>query len=196
MCGEPVKVASRIASLSPLRSSEMRNLVYYVACSVDGFLAHEDGSWEGFLLEGDHVQDYLASLDRFDTVLMGRRTYEVGLREGKSDPYPRMASFVFSTTMTESPDARVTLVSEGAARRVRDLKAQEGRDIYLCGGSDLASTLAREDLIDEIALKVHPFVMGTGIPLFSTATRPMGLSPLERNAYTSGVVLQRFAVDR
>ena len=174
----------------------MRNLVYYVACSVDGFLAHEDGSWEGFLPEGDHVEDYLASLDRFDAVLMGRRTYEVGLREGKTDPYPTMASFVFSTTMTESPDERVTLVSEGAAESVRNLKAQEGRDVYLCGGSDLASTLAWEDLIDELALKVHPFVMGKGIPLFSPTTRPMRLSPLDRKAYASGVVLERFAVER
>lgn len=173
----------------------MRKLVYYVACSVDGFIAHRDGSWEGFLPEGDHVEDYLASLERFDAVLMGRRTYEVGLREGKTDPYPTMASFVFSRSMAESPDERVTLVSEGGAERVRELKAREGRDVYLCGGSELASDLAREGLIDELALKLHPFVMGAGIPLLSPATGLMRLRPLERKPYASGVLLQRFAVE-
>ena len=170
----------------------MRNLVYYVATSLDGFIAHEDGSWEGFLPEGDHIEAYLSSLERFDAVLMGRRTYEVGVQAGKTDPYPTMESFVFSTTMTESPDEKVTLVTNGAAERVRELKNSEGCDIYLCGGSDLASHLLREDLIDELALKVHPFVMGKGIPLFSPATNPRTLRPKDREEYESGVVLQRF----
>lgn len=53
----------------------MRELKYYVACTVDGFIAHEDSSVDGFLSEGEHVTDYLESLQKwFDVVLMGRRT--------------------------------------------------------------------------------------------------------------------------
>lgn len=174
----------------------MRKLVYYVATSLDGFIAHEDGSWEGFVPEGDHVDDYLASLERFDTVLMGRKTYEVGVNMGKTDPYPTMESYVFSTSMKESPDERVTLLSGGAPELARKLKAEEGGDIYLCGGSVLASELAAADLIDELALKVNPFVMGTGVPLFSPSTPLMRLRPMDRKIYESGVVLERFAVER
>jgi dihydrofolate reductase len=63
----------------------MRKLRYYVACSVDGFIAHEDGTWDGFLPEGEHVADYLASLERFDAVLMGRR--QTALELVKSTAY-------------------------------------------------------------------------------------------------------------
>jgi dihydrofolate reductase len=66
----------------------MRALRYYLACTADGFIAHADGSFDGFLLEGEHVADFLESYKWFDTVLMGRKTYEVGLREGKTNPYP------------------------------------------------------------------------------------------------------------
>ena len=60
----------------------MRPLIYFVACSVDGYIAHEDGSWDGFLVEGEAVTDYLEALHRFEAVLMGRVTYEIGIREG------------------------------------------------------------------------------------------------------------------
>lgn len=63
----------------------MRRLVYQVACSADGFIAHRDGSLYGFP-EGDHVADFLRTYDWFDTVLMGRKTYEVALREGVTNP--------------------------------------------------------------------------------------------------------------
>lgn len=119
----------------------MRKLKYYVACSIDGFIAHEDGSFESFLTEGESVTDYLESLKEFDVVLMGRKTYEVGLKEGKTDPSPTMKSYVFSRTMKESPDKRVEIVSDNVGELVRNLKNETGKAIYLCGGSNLATTL-------------------------------------------------------
>lgn len=174
----------------------MRKLSYYVACSVDGFIAHEDGTWDGFLPDGEAVADYFASLERFDAVLMGRRTYEVGLREGKTDPYPRMESLVFSRTMKASPDERVELVSDGAGERVRRLKEEEGGDIYLCGGAELARALFDEELIDEIVLKVNPFLMGSGIPLFSGVVRQTALELVKSTVYDNGVVVLRYRVKR
>lgn len=166
----------------------MRKLTYYVACSVDGFIAHEDGAWDGFLMDGEPVTDYLASLEQFDAVLMGRKTYEVGLREGKTDPYPDMESYVVSRTMKESPDERVTLVSEDAGGVVRRLKKEAGKGIYLCGGAELASTLFAEGLIDEMILKVNPFLMGAGIPLFSGSVRQTALELVKSTAYGNGCV--------
>ncbi|MEM6430202.1 MAG: dihydrofolate reductase, partial [Deinococcota bacterium] len=76
----------------------MQQLSYYVACSADGFIAHYDGTWQGFLETGAHVDDYLASLNHFDTVIMGRKTYEVGLQVGVTNPYPMLTSYVVSST--------------------------------------------------------------------------------------------------
>ncbi len=174
----------------------MRKLKYYVACSIDGFIAHEDGSFDGFLPEGESVTDYLESLKEFDVVLMGRKTYEVGLKEGKTDPYPTMKSYVFSRTMKESPDKRVEIVSDNVGELVKNLKDETGKAIYLCGGSQLATTLFEENLIDEIILKVNPFLMGSGIPLFARAIAQTALELTDSKIYENGVVLLHYQVKK
>src|SRR6185503_3533372 len=172
----------------------MRALRYYVACTADGFIAHADGSFDGFLMEGEHVADFLESYKWFDTVLMGRKTYEVGLREGKTNAYPMLRRYVFSRTMKASPDPNVTLISQNTVEVVRGLRREAGKDIWLCGGADLAGTFSREDLIDELVLKVHPVLFGSGIPLFAGAIQQSALQLVDSKVYGNGVVLLRYRV--
>ena len=123
----------------------MRKLKYHVASTVDGFIAHEDHSIDGFVSEGEHVIDYLESLKHdYDIVLMGRRTYEFGFQFGVTNPYPWMKQYVFSRTMERSPDPNVELVSKEITGFVEGLKKGAGKDIYLCGGADLAGKLFAE----------------------------------------------------
>ena len=82
----------------------MRELIYYVATSLDGFIARKDGSFDDFDWD-EVVSDFLSDLENFGTVLMGRKTYEVGLREGKTSPYPNMRQILFSRTMKASPSS-------------------------------------------------------------------------------------------
>lgn len=185
-----------------------RRLVYYVAITVDGFIARPDGSFDCFLFEGDHFRDLFArypetfpahfrslagvpeEVKNFDTVLMGRSTYEVGLREGITNPYRPLRQFVISTSMTESPDPGVELWRTEPLPLVQKLKQEDGRDIWICGGGKLASALAPE--IDELILKVNPVVIGRGIPLFdgAIATRPVHLA--EHRSYANGFQLVRY----
>jgi dihydrofolate reductase len=176
----------------------MRQLKYYVACTVDGFICREDGSFDCFtrqgLGEGDHVTDYLQSFETFDVVLMGRKTYEVGLKAGVTNPYPTMKSYVFSRTMKESPDKQVTVVSDNPGDVVRRLKSESGKDIYLCGGADLAGTLLAVGLIDEILVKLNPILLGSGIPLFAGNVRLTDLERVGCKPYQNGVVLLHYRV--
>lgn len=120
----------------------MRKIKYHVASTVDGFIAHPNRTVEGFLQESEHATDYLESLKRdYDTVLMGRRTYEFGFQFGVTNPYPWLKQYVLSQTMDSSPDANVELVSENIIDFVRELKSEAGKDIYLCGGAVLAMVM-------------------------------------------------------
>lgn len=172
----------------------MRKVIYHVATTVDGFIARPDGSFDGFLMAGEHVTDYLESLKTYDAVLMGRGTYEAGLKFGVTNPYPAMKSYVFSRSMKESPDPAVHLVSEGAADFVRKLKQEEGRAIYLCGGGNLATQLLTAGLIDEIQIKLNPIVLGSGVPMLEVIPKPIELSLIGTRIYNNGVLLLTYGV--
>ncbi|WP_433381349.1 dihydrofolate reductase family protein [Streptosporangium sp. CA-115845] len=144
-----------------------RKLVYFVASSVDGFIAGPDGADPtgpgGFWPIADDYAQYIvaeypetlpgparqalgvtAPGTRFDTVLEGRHSYEVGLKAGFTDAYPHLRHIVFSRTLSASLDPAVQVVSGDPAAVVRELKNQEGKDIWLVGGGALAGSLYRD----------------------------------------------------
>lgn len=192
----------------------MRDLVYYVAVTLDGFIAREDGSFSDFRWDENFLAELMALLPetfpaplregeldpadnrRFDAVLMGRRTYDVGLREGLTSPYPTLDQYVVSRSITSTPDPAVTLVSDHVVDAVRRLKEMPGRDIWLCGGGVLAAELYAAGLVDEIALKVNPVVFGSGVPMFATPQDPRPLHRVECRTFDSGHALMRYRAGR
>ena len=173
----------------------MRKLKYHVAITLDGFIAHTNHTVNGFVEEGEHVTDYFVSLKNdYDIVLMGRRTYEFGFQFGVTNPYPWLRQYVISRSMAQSPDANVELVSQNIFEFVKELKEEEGKAIYLCGGADLAGKFLEEGLIDEIVVKLNPVVFGTGIPLFSETTKQTALELNSSKVYHNGVMLLNYRV--
>ncbi|REK89517.1 dihydrofolate reductase [Streptomyces inhibens] len=169
----------------------MRKLVYCIAATLDGFIAGPDGADptgpDGFWpIAEDYVQHLVTELPEvlpvharsalgvtaegthFDTVLEGRRTYEIGLAAGLTDAYPHLRHIVFSRTLRQSPDPAVELVATDPVATVRELKSRPGKDIWLMGGSELAGALYPE--IDQLLIKLGPLTIGNGIPLFSRDT--------------------------
>lgn len=176
-----------------------RKVVYYVAVSIDQYIAHEDETIDGFLMQGQHALDYLNDLQNYDTVVMGRGTYEwgyqFGLKAGESVPtYAHMAQYVFSKTLADSHDPQLQVIRDDPAETVRGLKAQEGKPIYLCGGGEFAGYLLAQGLVDEVILKVNPVFFGGGIPLFGETLRTINLSLLDTKIYNNGVVFLHYAI--
>lgn len=185
----------------------MRKLIYFIASTIDGFIAREDGAFDFFPMTGAHlpyiVDEYPETIPghlhemlgvrsgntHFDSVIMGRRTYEVGTAVGIMNPYPHLRQYVVSRSMHANPDPAVALVAS-AIDAVQTLKAEAGRDIWLCGGGSLAATLYGE--IDELILKVNPVVLGCGIPLFGGPAVPRSLELLDHRVFDGGVAIHRY----
>lgn len=171
----------------------MGTITYYVAASLDGYIERADGSFDGFEWDDDVVADFTADLEQFDTVLMGRRTYEVGLRENVTSPYPNMRQIVFSTTITESPDPAVEIVADDIVEFATELRDRPNHNIWLCGGADIAGTLMAARLVDRLIVKLNPVVFGSGLPLVSDHTPLTQLRLESTKTYDCGITLISYA---
>lgn len=183
----------------------MRRLTYYVAVSLDGYIAGPDHEIDVFAFPPalvDHVvEEYPETLPaplraqlgiaerpnrRFDAVIMGRHTYELGARQGLTDPYPHLDQTVVSRSLAPGDGPTVTDDVVGTVRRLLET---DGLGLWLCGGGVLASSLA--DRIDELVLKRQPLILGAGRPLFAGSYEPRGFTLVERND-VDGVVVERY----
>jgi dihydrofolate reductase len=189
----------------------MRKLVYYVASTLDGFIAGPDGSVDFIpfspdsdlarLIQTEYPETlptgYRQALGfddaanrHFDTVVMGRGTYEPALKEGITSPYRHLRQYVFSRSIA-STDSTVSVVADDPERFVRGLKGEDGLDIWLCGGGDLAGVLWPE--VDEMIVKLNPVTCGQGIPLVRRGFDPTMLTLREARPVAGGVVLLHYA---
>lgn len=147
----------------------MRNLIYHVAVSMDGYIAGLDHDVSAFLQSGAHVEAYQQQIQQYDTVIMGKNTYTFGYGYGLKPgyvPYPHLENWVFSKTLkTNTADFKTSplkVYSEESLAQIRVLKNQPGKPIWLCGGGTLATALYNHRLIDKVILKINPIVLGAG----------------------------------
>jgi dihydrofolate reductase len=173
----------------------VRKVTFGGASSLDNYLARPDHAVD-WLLWGKEaaavMKDYWKTID---TVLMGRKTYEVATRTGQgSGGYPGMKTYVFSRTLPESSDGDLTITRRDAAECVRELKGQDGRDICLMGGGELARPLFEAGLIDEVGFNIHPVLLGSGIPLFHPMSRQIDLELVECRPFKNGCVYVTYRV--
>jgi dihydrofolate reductase len=172
----------------------LRKVTFGGASSLDNYLARPDHAvdWPMWGKEAAAVMtDYWKTID---TVLMGRKTYEVAQRQTRGGGYPGVASYVFSRTLRGIPEGGATLVSDDAVGFVRELKQRDGKDICLMGGGELARSLFEAGLIDEVGLNIHPVLLGSGIPLFHPMSRQIDLELLECRPFSNGCVLVKYRV--
>ncbi len=174
----------------------MRRIVYDFAMTLDNFICHEDDSVDGFVNEGPHLTDYLNRLEKYDTVVMGRKTYEFGYAFGLTPgdrAYPHMEHYIFSTNLHLDSD-QVHIVADHQLEKIRELKDAEGADIYLCGGGAFAGFLLDHELVDQLVIKLSPVVFGAGKKAFGNSARSFGLSLVQSTTYDNGVMLLRYDV--
>ena len=175
---------------------EMRKVVYGGACSLDGYLARRNGSVD-WLMFSDEVAELMKdSWARFDTMLMGRKTYEVAMASAPAAVDDSgVETYVFSTTMTDEDCKSATLVRENAGDLVRTLKERDGKDICLMGGGILAASLFDAAVIDEVGFNIHPLLLGDGIPSFLRMAGQTDLDLIECRQLKNGCVYVLYNVN-
>ncbi|WP_326754694.1 dihydrofolate reductase family protein [Streptomyces hirsutus] len=194
----------------------MRKLTYFIACSIDGFIGDPEGDASAMMRFVD--EEFFAFLKaeypetlpthgrrplgiddlpnrRFDTVVQGRASYDIVLKDGITSPYAHLREYVASRTLSESPDPNVEIIADDLVGRVRELKAEDsGLGIYLCGGSVLAGELLDE--IDELVIKTYPIVQGSGMPMFGAGFSVTEFALESVRTFKNGVLVRTYSRQR
>ncbi|PHI21776.1 dihydrofolate reductase [Lewinellaceae bacterium SD302] len=174
-------------------------IVYYVACSLDGYIAGKNDDISRFAFGGPGVEQYKQDLQKFKTVIMGRRTYEFGYQYGLEPgqaAYPHMDHHIFSESLKFSDSAQNVFVEKMSIDRVKEIAETANTDVYLCGGGAFAGWLLDNDLIDVLKLKLNPIVLGGGIPIFGSSEKSTDTELFEKQEYADGLQILSYRVIR
>jgi dihydrofolate reductase len=170
----------------------MRHVKYRVAASLDGYIAGSQGEVDWIV--HDPAVDFAKVYESVDTVLLGRRTYELTRQPG-APPWPRdWQIYVFSRTLPPEDHPGVTVVTADAAARVAALRAAPGREIWLFGGGSLFRSLLEARQVDLVEVLVVPVLLGNGIPLLKRGAPLTWLALEQVEQYPSGLLSLRYRV--
>lgn len=150
------------------------------------FIARPDGGIDWLFNDADY--GYRAFFESIDTVVMGRKTYELSLTFGPPYVYQGKASYVFSRTKAGTKDENAEFVAGNPKDLIHLLQERAGQNIWLVGGAELMRDFLAEDLIDELVISIHPVILGAGIPLFPISGHELSLKLKKSKSFESGLV--------
>ena len=164
----------------------MRSIRYVVATSLDGYIAGPNGEADWIVTDPD--LDFRALFNQFDTVLLGRRTYEITQSPGAPPWPPGIRVYVFSRTLRQSDHPGVTVIADRVEETVAALRAKSGKDIWLFGGASLFRSLLDARLVDTVEVAVMPVLLGGGIPLVPPSPKRAKLTLSGHKVSEAGIV--------
>ena len=171
----------------------MRRLRYVVAMSLDGFIAGPNG--ESDWMVADPAMDFAAMHAQFNTMLMGRQTFEVARVRAAQWPEMGHRWIVVSRTLKPEEYPGITILSSGVVETISVLKKETGKDIWLCGGSVLLRAMLDARLVDTVEVAVMPVLLGSGVPLLMEGRRTR-LHLETCRPLASGILLLQYTVIR
>lgn len=169
----------------------MRRLRYSVMMSLDGYIAGPKGEADWITI--DPEVDFTAIFNQFDTILVGRRTFDSMVAAGRAS-MPGMKITVFSRTLRQQDYPEVAIVTDGQRETLAALKAVPGKDIWLFGGGSLFGSLADEGLVDTVEVGIVPILLGGGVPLVPSLRKRIKLSLTAKTVHRADTVYLEYAI--
>lgn len=172
----------------------MRRIRYAVAASLDGFIAGPGGEYDWIPTDPDI--DFAAIFARYDTLLMGRKTWETTRSQpGGAGMFGDKEVLVFSRTLGRADCPGATVVGEGFEERLARLKERPGKDVWLFGGGELFRSLAEAGFVDEVEVAVVPVLLGEGVRVVAPPSPRLALELRGHRVYEkSGIVSLEYRV--
>ena len=154
-----------------------RKLVLFIASSLDGYIATNDESLEWlYRVEGEGDNGFSEFYNTVDTIIMGKKTYDWILNQDlKEFPYKNKDCYVFTRSSAENNE-NVKFINGDITDFINNLKAQDGKNIWIVGGGQLLHSFIQRGLVDEFILTIAPTLIGNGIPLFRKGEYQLELS--------------------
>jgi len=175
----------------------MRPVRYSVAMSLDGYIAGPNGEYDWIVMDPELGKEFPKLFGRYDTMLVGRKSFVAsgGQGGGGGGPFGGMKVVVFSRTLSPADHPGVTIVGDGAAATVRQLRESPGKDIWLFGGGSLFRSLLDAGLVDFVEVGVIPVLLGGGIPLLPAPAARASLTLTSHRVYEkTGTVMLEYQV--
>ena len=173
----------------------MRRIWYSVAMSLDGFIAGPQGEYDW--IPNEPEIDWGAFMTRFDTLLMGRRSYEAAMAVPAGNALPDMATYVFSRTLRREDYPGVTIVGADLEPTLEDLRRRRGgKDIWLFGGGELFRSLLERGYVDVVEVGLVPVLLGRGIPFLPGLASKAELRLTDMRRYPTGILLLTYEIVR
>lgn len=161
-------------------------IILYIASSIDGYIAREDGSIDWLKPYEGVEAGYEEFLKGISTVIMGNTTYKQVLTFGEF-PYKGKDTIVFTRDRSKTKDENVRYFSGDPRDLLANLSPYEG-DIWLVGGSSIIDEFRKRDLIDEYIITWIPILLGRGIPLFREGSSERKLDLVESKRFDKGMI--------
>ena len=173
----------------------MRKIIYSVAMSLDGYLAGPNGEADWIVM--DPEIDFTGMMARFDTILMGCRTFEAAQALGGGGSMPGVTTVVVSRTLRQEDHPGLTIIAEDVGGALSRLRAGSGKDIWLFGGGSLFRSLLDLGLVDTIEVGIIPVLLGGGIPLLPVRSQRATLRLVGSKVYkATGTLALEYVVQQ
>lgn len=180
----------------------MRKVTFGCANSLDNYIARPDGAVDWILWSDETSEVMKEYWPKIDTIIMGRKTWDIAQasapkskkKKKSANPYGNLKTYVFSRTLEAGEQDGAIVMNSDPAEFVADLKKQDGKEICIMGGGELARDLLEAGVVDEIGVNIHPVLLGAGIPLFHPMKLQIDLELIECRQFKNGCMYVLYKV--